>query len=83
MTTQILDHARGDGDMGHQAVPTAAANWPDQIFQKLREAEIRQPQIAGYSSETGKHRFASDCVVVDAPQIEPVSTFKFPALREF
>jgi hypothetical protein len=31
------------------------------------------PQIAGYSSETGKHRFASDCVVVDAPQIEPVS----------
>jgi hypothetical protein len=22
------------------------------------------PQIAGYSSETGKHRFASDCVVV-------------------
>ena len=22
------------------------------------------PQIAGYSSETGKHQFASDCVVV-------------------
>jgi hypothetical protein len=23
----------------------------------------KRPQIAGYSSETGKHRFASDCVV--------------------
>src|SRR5258706_464241 len=32
------------------------------------------PQIAGYSSETRKHRFASDCVVVDAARIEPVST---------
>src|SRR5216683_3396047 len=32
------------------------------------------PQIAGYSSETGKHWFASDCVVVDAARIEPVST---------
>jgi hypothetical protein len=31
------------------------------------------PQIAGYSSETGKYRFASDCVVVDAAPIEPVS----------
>src|ERR1700704_5822709 len=33
----------------------------------------KRPQIAGYSSETGKHRFASDCVVVDAARIEPVS----------
>src|SRR5258706_7865708 len=30
-------------------------------------------QIAGYLSETGKHRFASNCVVVDAARIEPVS----------
>ena len=41
------------------------------------------PQIAGYLSETGKHRFASDCVVVAAARIEPVSTLKFPASREF
>jgi hypothetical protein len=40
------------------------------------------PQSAGYSSETGKHRFASNCVVVDAAWIEPVSTAKFPANRE-
>jgi hypothetical protein len=39
-------------------------------------------QIAGYSSETGKHRLASDCVVVDAAWIEPVSTAEFPANRE-
>jgi hypothetical protein len=32
------------------------------------------PQNAGYSSETGKCRFVSDCVVVDAATIEPVST---------
>jgi hypothetical protein len=31
------------------------------------------PQIAGYSSETAKHWFASDCVVVDAVRCEPVS----------
>jgi hypothetical protein len=40
------------------------------------------PQSAGYSSETEKRRFASDCVVVDAVRIEPVSTAKFPANRE-
>jgi hypothetical protein len=40
------------------------------------------PQIAAYLSETGKHRFASDCVVADALWIEPVSTPKFPANRE-
>jgi hypothetical protein len=27
-------------------------------------------------------RFASDCVVVDAARIEPVSTLQFPANRE-
>jgi hypothetical protein len=40
------------------------------------------PQTAGYSSETGKHRFASDYVVVDAAPIEPVSTGQFPSIRE-
>jgi hypothetical protein len=41
------------------------------------------PQIAGYSSETAKHWFASDCVVVDAVRIELVSNVKFPDMREF
>ena len=34
------------------------------------------PQIAGYSSETGKRRFASDCVVEDAVGCELVSATK-------
>ena len=40
------------------------------------------PQIAGYSSETGKHWFASDCVVADAAGCEPVSASQFPDNRE-
>src|SRR6266404_7378368 len=40
------------------------------------------PQIAGYSSETRKHRFASDCVVVGAVRIERVSAAKFLSIRE-
>src|SRR5215475_876681 len=39
----------------------------------------KSPQIEGYSSETWKSRFVSDCVVVDAARIEPVS---FPAISE-
>ena len=34
---------------------------------------LRGPQIAGYSPETGKRRFVSECVVVDAVPIEPAS----------
>jgi len=40
------------------------------------------PQSAGYSSETGKRRFVSDCVVVDAVGCEPASASKFPDNRE-
>ena len=40
------------------------------------------PRMAGCSSETGKRRFALDCVVVDAAHIEPVSTSQFPANSE-
>ena len=41
------------------------------------------PQIAGYLSETGKHRFASDCVVVDAVHREPVSASNFQSPPKF
>jgi hypothetical protein len=40
------------------------------------------PQIAGFSSETRKRRFVSDCVVADAVDIERVSASEFPANRE-
>ncbi len=36
------------------------------------------PQIAGYLAETRNGRLASNCVVVDAAPIEPVSSVKFP-----
>jgi len=42
----------------------------------------KSPQTAGYSSETEKRQFVSECVVVDAARIEPVSHGKFPANRE-
>jgi len=38
-------------------------------------------QIAGYSSETWKHRFASDCVVVVAVMCELVSGSRIPCKR--
>ena len=40
----------------------------------------KRPQSARYSSETGKHRFSSECVVVQAAVCEPVSA---PQNREF
>jgi catechol 2,3-dioxygenase-like lactoylglutathione lyase family enzyme len=52
---------------------------------KFYEEVFRFRQTStGYalSSETGKRRFASDCVVVDAAPIEPVSTGQFPSIRE-
>jgi hypothetical protein len=39
------------------------------------------PQTPHYSSETGKHRFSSDCVVVDAAPIEPVSSLHFGQMQ--
>src|SRR5437762_13660628 len=38
----------------------------------------KPPQSAPYSLETRKRRFVSECVVVDAAPIEPVSSVKFP-----
>ena len=46
--------------------------WSETAPPAFEPAKCRQ--IAGYSAETRKRRFASDCVVVDALQIEPVST---------
>jgi hypothetical protein len=46
------------------------------------EAEIiilrHQLNVLRRKSETGKRRFASECVVVDAARCEPVSATKFP-----
>jgi sulfopyruvate decarboxylase alpha subunit len=42
MTAQSRDQVRADQGTGNRAVLSATVNWPDQIFQKLREAEISQ-----------------------------------------
>src|SRR5262249_15492208 len=49
------------------------------VSPRTRDRTIRylnariSPQIEGYSSETRKRRFVSDCVVAEAVPIEPVS----------
>src|SRR5688572_6406392 len=40
-------------------------------------------QLAGYLTNLWNTRFARECVVADAVEIEPVSAAKFPAIREF
>jgi len=42
MTTQIMDQARADQGADRLVAQVDTSNWPDQIFQKLREAGIVQ-----------------------------------------
>src|SRR5258708_6004159 len=53
--------------------PQPAAETARPVFEPRK-----RPQIAGYLSESGKRRFASDCVVADAVRIEPVSSIQIP-----
>jgi len=56
MTTQSLDHVRED--TGERAAHAAAPNWPDQIFEKLREANIKQ---VVYVPDAGHARLIELC----------------------
>ena len=56
MTTQSLDHVRED--TGKRAAHAAAPNWPDQIFEKLREANIKQ---VVYVPDAGHARLIELC----------------------
>jgi sulfopyruvate decarboxylase alpha subunit len=58
METGTLDHPRADGDEANQAASTAASNWPDQIFQKLREAAVTQ---VVYVPDSGHARLIELC----------------------
>jgi hypothetical protein len=42
MTTQTLDQSRAGQEAASSLAPKSAPQWPDQIFQKLREAEVTQ-----------------------------------------
>ena len=55
-----------------QANPQPAAETVRRVFEPAE-----RPQNAGYSSETGKRRFVSECVVVDAVTCQPVSSLQF------
>ncbi len=61
-------------------VPKSALSRPQPAAETARPVfePPKRPQIAGYSSETRKRRFVSECVVVDAAPIEPVSNHIFP-----
>jgi sulfopyruvate decarboxylase alpha subunit len=56
MTTQTLDQARED--TGNRAAHVAALNWPDHIFEKLREADIKQ---VVYVPDAGHARLIELC----------------------
>jgi sulfopyruvate decarboxylase alpha subunit len=56
MTKQILDQARED--TGSRAAHLAVPNWPDQIFEKLREADVKQ---VVYVPDAGHARLIELC----------------------
>jgi sulfopyruvate decarboxylase alpha subunit len=56
MTTQTLDQA-GE-DTGNRAAHAAVPNWPDQIFERLREADIKQ---VVYVPDAGHARLIELC----------------------
>lgn len=58
MTTQILPKAGVDPSSNKPLAQTTAPNWPDQIFQKLREAEISQ---VVYVPDAGHARLIDLC----------------------
>jgi sulfopyruvate decarboxylase alpha subunit len=58
MTTQTPENARADDIAGEGAAQTAVADWPDRIFQKLREAEIKQ---VVYVPDAGHARLIELC----------------------
>lgn len=56
--TQVLDAPRTDQAPRDQGKRSAAADWPDQIFQKLREAGINQ---VAYVPDSGHARLIELC----------------------
>ena len=58
MTTQTLDQTRAGQEAEANMAPKAAPKWPDQIFQKLREAEVTQ---VTYVPDAGHARLIDLC----------------------
>jgi sulfopyruvate decarboxylase alpha subunit len=62
MTTQTVNQARADQGTGKLVAQADTPNWPDQIFAKLREAEIRQ---VVYVPDAGHARLIDLCHQAD------------------
>jgi sulfopyruvate decarboxylase alpha subunit len=58
MATQTLDHARADDDESSAGMRAAAQDWPNRIFQKLREFDIRH---VTYVPDAGHARLIELC----------------------
>jgi sulfopyruvate decarboxylase alpha subunit len=58
MTMQTSNQSRADQGSGNRVAQAATSNWPDQIFQKLREAEISQ---VVYVPDAGHARLIELC----------------------
>jgi sulfopyruvate decarboxylase alpha subunit len=58
MTTQTLDQSRAGQEAASSLAPKSAPQWPDQIFQKLREAEVTQ---VAYVPDAGHARLIDLC----------------------
>lgn len=58
MATQTLDHARADDDNGSAGMRADAQDWPNRIFQKLREFDIRH---VTYVPDAGHARLIELC----------------------
>ncbi len=58
MSTQIVHQARANRGAGKRVAPSAGPNWPNQIFQKLREAGINQ---VVYVPDAGHARLIELC----------------------
>jgi hypothetical protein len=72
----------GNGISGPEKnAPKRPADCNDAVSEN--EPSHGSPPIRGLSYTFRKSPVAHDCVVVDAALIEPVSTLKFPASREF
>lgn len=58
MTTQTVEDVRNDQQKAQPVASASVSNWPQQIFQKLREAEIRQ---VAYVPDAGHARLIELC----------------------
>jgi sulfopyruvate decarboxylase alpha subunit len=58
MTTQTLDQTRAGQGATSNPAPIAAPKWPDQIFQKLRDAQVTQ---VAYVPDAGHARLIDLC----------------------